>query len=358
MEDKNENESKSNQAGDGETENKDKPSPPRPSISKNQMLYLMVYLVPLLCAYGWCVNEALRMGGPEEIKILFCVAISGVLGSLYLIVRMITSKKSKRDLLDGRTSFESLFIFIVSLVLLYTLKDFVPSEMLQQDYEKPIPKDALKIDTGKPPAKLIDRIYVTPPKMGHSPVRKETVQAAKDAVNSLSPFLRNKLDEYGASISISPNLIDKWPDAVNTLPEDSPVLNLAEQPGRIYAKEMNVYERAKLRGSTKLGDVRPPNEIKHTTLNQCVQVYDDMTGFTKEKELREIYNKEKKAIKGEDRKKLATFLKNDDWGPRETCAETGASLMGGGDEYTEGLYKCFPKTKEWLKKRLKMEDNK
>lgn len=201
---------------------------------------------------------------------------------------------------------------------------------------------------------LLARISVTPPKMGHKPVSKASINAVKNAVKSLPPQIRQELDEYGASISLSPNMIDKWPDSVKTLPENNPAPTLAELPGRIYGKEMNIYERKKVRGSTALSRPRPPHELRHTTFNQCVQIVDDILVISKDPEFRKVYNSEKKRVPASYQVKLATFLKNDDWGPKETCAEICAALLGGGDEYTQGLYRCFPRTKEWLRKRLEI----
>ena len=207
----------------------------------------------------------------------------------------------------------------------------------------------------KPSAELsgvLSRMSVTPPRFGHKPVSQDSINAVKNAIINLPAHLRQKLDDYGASICIAPNLIDKWPDSVDTLPENSPELNLAEQPGRIYNKEMTLYERSKLRNSTSLSRPRTTKEMAHTVLNQSVQLLDGIMTISKDKEFRKLYNLEKAKIPDGLRVKLATFMKNDEWGPRETCAEMGAAMLGGGDEYTRDLYICFPQTKAWLKRKL------
>ena len=334
---------------------------PRKPTSSKQLLCLMIFLMPVLCAYGKAVDEAMRVGGIEELKILFCVLIPGVLGSGFLIAKMFKAKKNRKDLLDGRTALEALFIFILLFLVMYALKDFVPDEMLKS-YDSTA-RNELKLVKNREPANLsetqatlLQRISITPARMGHDSVKPETVEAAKQAVNSLPEIVRNKLDRYGAAISISPNLIDKWPESIKDLPENIKDKNLAELPGRIYGKEMNIYERPKIRKSTKLGEARSFNEIKHTTLNQCIQVYDDATGFTRDPGLRKVYELDKQGIKGDDRIKLQTFLKENDWGPRETCAETAAAMLGGGDEYTKDLFRCFPKTRQWLKENLQIKE--
>lgn len=199
---------------------------------------------------------------------------------------------------------------------------------------------------------LAGRITVTPPHFGHKPVSQATIKAIRDAVLSLPPHLRKRLEDAGASISVSPNMIDKWPDSIKDLPENSPTLNLAEVPGRIYGREMNIYECAKVRGSTALKQARPPSMMRHTVLNESVQILDDIMNISGDPELRKLYEKDKQRVPDSAKAKLATFLKNDDWGPRETCAEMGAAMLGGGDEFTADLYRYFPNTKDWLKSKL------
>ena len=199
---------------------------------------------------------------------------------------------------------------------------------------------------------LAGRITVTPPHFGHKPVSQATIKAIRDAVLSLPPHLRKRLEDAGASISVSPNMIDKWPDSIKDLPENTPTLNLAEVPGRIYGKELNIYESAKVRGSTALKQARPPSMMRHTVLNESVQILDDIMNISGDPELRKLYEKDKQRVPDSAKAKLATFLKNDDWGPRETCAEMGAAMLGGGDEFTADLYRYFPNTKAWLKSKL------
>lgn len=199
---------------------------------------------------------------------------------------------------------------------------------------------------------LKDRISVTPPKWGHPPVNPKNVEAIRNAIANLPPRVRRTLDESTASISISPNMIDKWPESIKDLPEDKEELNLAEVPGRIYVKEMNVYERAKVRGSTALKAARTTSEMRHTVLNECSQVLDDLLNISRDPELRKEYNLDKAAVTPSAQDRLKTFLKEDDWGPRETCAELMADLLGEGGEWKADLDRYFARTKKWLKARL------
>jgi len=183
-------------------------------------------------------------------------------------------------------------------------------------------------------------------------VSAASIQAVKNAINALPEPLRKRLDQSKARVIISPNMIDRWPNSVKDLPENNPAPTLAELPGRIYDLDMCVYERPKKRGTTDLGPARAPEYIQLQVGDMCFQVLDDMMTLSKDPELRKEWNEDKKHIPTEVQPKVATFMKLDDWGPRETCAEMFGSMMGGRDENTDNLYKYFPRVKKWLIKRL------
>ncbi len=200
---------------------------------------------------------------------------------------------------------------------------------------------------------LMARIVITPPLFSHKPVSQATINAAREAIAALPPHLRKMLDDTAdARVILSPNMIDRWPESIKEIPEDSPALNLAELPGRIYGKDMCVYERAKMRGSNSLKEARSPKFIRLQVANMCFQLLDDMMTISKDEALRAEWERDKKMIPAGMQEPLATFMKEDDWGPRETCSELFGSMMGGYDENTDNLYRYFPNTKKYLIKKM------
>lgn len=214
------------------------------------------------------------------------------------------------------------------------------------------PGAAPAVPTGPVNEGLMGRIVITPPQFGHPPVSQGAVTAAREAIGSLPKPLRKMLDDSDAKVILSPNMIDRWPDSIKDLPENDAAPTLAELPGRIYGKDMCVYERAKSRGSTGLKEARPPKFIRLQVGNMCFQLLDDMMTLSKDPALREQWQADKASIPENMDEKLATFMKEDDWGPRETCSELFGSMLGGYDDNTEALYRYFPRTKAWLAKKL------
>lgn len=202
------------------------------------------------------------------------------------------------------------------------------------------------------PAGLVSRINVFPPQNNHPAVSAATIKAARDAVNGIPNPMRKKLDESGAYIDLAPNILDIWPGTINELAEDKDEPTLAEAGGRIYGKRICIYERAKVRGANTLKEARPPLLIKQTVLNCCFQILDDAESISKDPALRKVYEAEKNGVPAAYTEKLATFLKEDDWGARETCSELTGSMLGGSDENTDDLNRFFPRTRLFLKAKL------
>jgi hypothetical protein len=82
------------------------------------------------------------------------------------------------------------------------------------------------------------------------------------------------------------------------------------------------------------------------------QVLDDMLNISKDPALRKEWEADKQGITGSMASILATFIKEDDWGPRETCSELCGTMIGGRDENSDNLYRYFPRTKKWLAAKL------
>lgn len=199
---------------------------------------------------------------------------------------------------------------------------------------------------------LMARIEVIAPKFGHQPVSAVSIKAVKDAVAALPAPLRKKLDDIpDARITLSPNLVDRWPETAKEAPDESGV-DLAVLPGRIYGKDMSIYERAKVSGSTALKEARPPKHLRQTTLNMCFQLLDDNMIISKDPGLRKEWEADKASISSPMSETLATFMKEDDWGPRETCSELFGFMLGGYNDMTENVLRCFPRSKKWLAAKM------
>lgn len=103
------------------------------SKGKSAPALILVYLVPLALGYGYFLNEALRMGGAEGNKILILIGVSALLGTVYFAFRSFTAQKANRDILDSTTTLTTVAICIVSMLILYACKDFMPKAFLEKE---------------------------------------------------------------------------------------------------------------------------------------------------------------------------------------------------------------------------------
>jgi hypothetical protein len=156
--------------------------------------------------------------------------------------------------------------------------------------------------------------------------------------------LRKKLDDTpDARVTLSPNLVDRWPDTAKEAPDESGV-DLAELPGRIYGKDMSIYERAKIRGTTSLRDARPPKHLRQTTLNMCFQLLDDNMVISKDPALR----KSGKLTKLQSLhlcQRLLLLHERRRLGTTRNLLRAFGFMLGGYNDMTENVLRYFPAQK-------------
>ena len=205
------------------------------------------------------------------------------------------------------------------------------------------PADAAKKNS------LIDRITLYTPKFGHAPISETTAATVKAVVQALPAHIVKILDDCGATITIAPNIIDKWPGSGDGMKPGSVDTTMGEEPGRTYGHDVHIYERMQVRGSTDLKDIRPQSEIRHTTFHEIGHAIDDCGGpISKESAFKSLLKLDVSDMPDDVRSKVDYFTQ-----PGEACAETLAGLLGGSDDYTCSLVlQYLPRTKRLLKERF------
>ncbi|MDZ4833486.1 MAG: hypothetical protein SGJ27_06870 [Candidatus Melainabacteria bacterium] len=261
--------------------------------------------------------------------------------------------KNFKDSIEAKTASDSINLAKQALEKQNAVPIAVPAATGEPAKKIAVAATKAPVDSGEKGLK--DRVIVHPPKFGHAAVSQRSLRAVHEAVANLPAHLRKKLDEGGATINLAPNMIDRWPESLNEeleKAEGEEPPTMAELPGRIYGRDMWVYESPKERGTTNLKNARPAAEIKHTVYNESFQVLDELMTICKAPAVVAQYNAEKAGVAESYHAKLATFLKDDEWGVKETCSELAAEIFGQGDEFSVDLNRCFPKLKRLLQKKL------
>ncbi|MDP3508660.1 MAG: hypothetical protein Q8T09_11760 [Candidatus Melainabacteria bacterium] len=196
-----------------------------------------------------------------------------------------------------------------------------------------------------------DRLIIVPPLAGHPAVSQSMQAAIKSAMQRLPSHIYKILDDGGATVNLAPNIEDKWPGSSDTDKPRGDGTNLGEEPGRTYDHDCYIYERKKLRGAgNELGEARPLRDIVACFYHELGHAIDDCSGKL-----------------SEDPKLKAQFQLDIDNMPASvssaisyyTIASEGlpeviAGLLGADGHSTAACMEAMPRTKYWLKQKLKL----
>lgn len=197
---------------------------------------------------------------------------------------------------------------------------------------------------------FIDRITLYPPKFGHQPISSLTESTVKTAVRGLPRHIMKILDDGNATLTIAPNIIDKWPGSGDGMKPGSSDTTMGEEPGRTYGRDIHVYEREQIRGTTQLKEIRPQSEIHDITMHEIGHAIDDISGpLSSDPAFKSAMKLDMNDMPDDVRSKISYYLD-----PGEACAETTAGLLGKTGRSTELVLQFYPRVKRLIKERLRL----
>lgn len=228
----------------------------------------------------------------------------------------------------------------------YGIKSSAPTVTVTQSGTR-LPSDPFAAVAAARSLPFKERIIVVPPKFGHPSVSSTTIATARAVVARLPAKIYNILDKGGATINLSPNIIDKWPGSGDGMKPNSADTTMGEEPGRTYDHDVHVYERESIRNSNLLKDAREQNEIYNILLHEIGHAVDDCSNsISKTKEYIEAHNKD---VSDMPAKAVSSYYTND---PSEGFAETLGYLLGGDDNSMRNSGEHFTRCKAIIKSKL------
>ncbi len=209
--------------------------------------------------------------------------------------------------------------------------------------------------SAKQTAALEDRITIIAPRFGHAPVDRRTAAIVRDVVKKLPTNIYKILDRGGAQIFVTPNLIDKFPDAVQA---KHPTLGhyLSEEFGRTYGKDIYICERVSSDpGATDLQAPLHEETIRATAYTQLSHALDCcLEMLSKDPQYLKLYRQDVADCENSSSEDLKLYLSKDENGAKETFSGLVAGMMGANTHITRLLESNFPRAKAWIKARIEL----
>ncbi len=200
-----------------------------------------------------------------------------------------------------------------------------------------------------------DRINIVSPQFDHPQVSEGTVNTVRRVLASLPSNIYEILNSGGATVNISPNITDRWPDMLKGKLDDEG-LHLAQDAARCYGKDVYIYERQLIPGTTRLTDIAFDAEsVRNVLLHELGHAVDVCSNyFTKTPAVLDLYKADVDAMSEDERHRLWYYTKPGYTGCKEAFAETFAGLLGAQGKDTEDVRNNYPRLKAWIKDRLKL----
>lgn len=208
------------------------------------------------------------------------------------------------------------------------------------------PFDAIELVRSLP---LDERIIIVAPKFNHPAVSPTTVRTVESVLKRLPEHLYRILDEGKATITIAPNLIDKWPGTSDGNKPKIWDVTMGEEGARAYNADIHIYEREAIRNSTQLKDMRSQAEIRNNMLWVIAHALDYCMGnYTTSAKFVEAH---KLDLERSDIRSINPYMAYDS---TEASAGIAAHLLGSTDDHVTQAVVCFHRLKPLVKAKLKL----
>lgn len=207
----------------------------------------------------------------------------------------------------------------------------------------------------KPGQKLTlkERITIIPPRSGHQAVNVTTISAVRTTLAGLPTYVYKVLNDNNATTFVGPNIIDKWPDAIDTSMKGAS-WTLAEEDSHVYGRDMYIWERSVVH-HTELSPPRNSAEISRSVLIAVGHALNDCLGvYSNDPALQALYRQDVDDLSKESSQRFVFYLSQGNNSAATVCAHMTAVLLGNRDADLQGLITYFPRTAKYVRAKLRL----
>lgn len=223
--------------------------------------------------------------------------------------------------------------------------------------EKLQPKSQVKLGKG-----ILNRITILAPIESahiarHPAVSSTYIAMVKNTLERLPPTIFKLIDDSNCTITIGPNIVDKWPDSGDELAPGK-TTKLSEDHARTYGMEVYLWERPledapEGGGKRQFGPAFTMDEARFSFFTQIGHVVCEIVGANEDPILIDAYNK--------DCESIPEFMRKNEWvvfytsqkkmGPGEVAAAVLENILQG---RSTPIQEYFSRSTAWVKRKFKV----
>ncbi len=330
------------------------------------VIHLSVLGLVTLCSLGPCAPPA--MATPEEAQLEYSAGVMDYQKRFYRSAAQHFKASVDKDPQAKSHCLRRLYL-AHSYAALRELDKAIPlyQDLINNCFGSPEAKLAkecmerlqpsAKINLGKG---LMNRITILAPIESrgiakHPPVSGQFVALIKSTVQRFPPAIYSALDQSNCTITIGPNIVDKWPDCGDELAPGKKT-KLSEDVGRTYGMDVYFWERPLVDGpggKKMLGPAFDSALVREWVYTLMGHVVCEIDGVNEDPLLIDAYKKDCEGIPEFERDdpSVVFYTTQKQMGPGEVAAGVLEELLSQKKGRTMEL---FPRSTVWVRKKFKL----
>lgn len=212
-----------------------------------------------------------------------------------------------------------------------------------------------KAAEGAPIKDIKERLEIVRPRVGHPDVTPSAIATMRKALDGITPYARQVLNEYQIKVVLTPTLIDKRPELAYQEGEGYDGASYKSCPGMYQSGVIYICERTVDEDTDEVKSPFSSADLTETFYHEMGHALDAcLDQYSESLEYRHAYYLDIARVPDATAARIKYFLQKSTAGQNESCAELTRLLMGVPGRNDEDIRTSFPLTAAFVKKKLKI----